>query len=455
MKLYEFTEALVEKYLPQEQETQTLNESLNEEVEPELEEDFWNPGKEFQDFEHLLYDEFDESGWNEWDQIQRDAFAEQVAQRYLEINPTPTPMFYEDLTDNNFHTYRKAFERLLGEGLTEAIDPQKVQQCKKNLLSRIEAFQEVMSGMNKEDDMKYGLTNEQVELLDALRISLADSLTEEVEQEEEVLEEARQPRSVHDINKRELIDWLGDHDQAFEDMCDFFHIDVDDEYCEEELAHYQLSDLLNWISDHEQLYDDMLDHFNLSGMTESLTEGLDLGEFGKYYDLYDRDAYGDIEDVLEVVEGNYGMEFVGWVEAKDEYYDRLMDDGNDIALAVKEPDSDNIQIVQWINDRLYPIDLQELESMLEDEEFDESVELDEAKGVSIRQLLADNGIMDTLDKDPQGSIDKALEIVANHEEVSAKDKYDFQSAVGRGPLSKRVSSLASYAYDIPRVGKSY
>ena len=85
-----------------------------------LEEDFWDPGEEFQNFEYLLYDEFDESGWNEWDQIQRDAFAEKVAKRYLELNPTPTPMFYQDLTDNNFHTYRKAFERLLGGNLTEA-----------------------------------------------------------------------------------------------------------------------------------------------------------------------------------------------------------------------------------------------------------------------------------------------------------------------------------------------
>lgn len=86
----------------------------------DLEEDFWDPGEEFQNFEYLLYDEFDESGWNEWDQIQRDAFAEKVAKRYLELNPTPTQMFYDDLTDNNFHTYRKAFEKLLGESLTEA-----------------------------------------------------------------------------------------------------------------------------------------------------------------------------------------------------------------------------------------------------------------------------------------------------------------------------------------------
>lgn len=95
-------------------------DSLNEET---LAEDFWNPGKEFIEFEELLGTEFDESGWNEWNQEERDAFAEQVARRYLEMNPTPTPMFYDDLTDNNFHTYRKAFEKLLvDEELTEDKD---------------------------------------------------------------------------------------------------------------------------------------------------------------------------------------------------------------------------------------------------------------------------------------------------------------------------------------------
>ncbi|MBQ6631064.1 MAG: hypothetical protein IJH55_02885 [Romboutsia sp.] len=82
-----------------------VNESLNE--------DFWNPGKEFNDFINLLQNEFDDSDWNSWNQEERDAFAEKVAKRYLELNPTPTPMFFHDLTDNNYHTERRAFERLL------------------------------------------------------------------------------------------------------------------------------------------------------------------------------------------------------------------------------------------------------------------------------------------------------------------------------------------------------
>ena len=82
-------------------------------VNESLYEDFWNPGKEFNDFIKLLQNEFDDSGWNSWSQEERDNFAKKVAKRYLEVNPTPTPVFFQDLTDNNYHIERRAFERLL------------------------------------------------------------------------------------------------------------------------------------------------------------------------------------------------------------------------------------------------------------------------------------------------------------------------------------------------------
>ena len=91
------------------QKCNDINRGLNE----YLEEDFWNPGKEFEEFVRLLDTEFDNSEWNNWNQLKRDSFAEKVARRYLQMNPTPTPMFFQDLTDNNFHTERRAFEKLL------------------------------------------------------------------------------------------------------------------------------------------------------------------------------------------------------------------------------------------------------------------------------------------------------------------------------------------------------
>ena len=83
----------------------------------------------------------------------------------------------------------------------------------------------------------------------------------------------------------------------------------------------------------------------------------------------------------------------------------------------------------------------------------EAMELDEGKEPPIRKVLEANDIMATLDRDPQGTIEKAIQLVKESDEISEKDKYTFAQAVGTGPISKRVSSLASYFYDVPRVGK--
>ena len=77
----------------------------------------------------------------------------------------------------------------------------------------------------------------------------------------------------------------------------------------------------------------------------------------------------------------------------------------------------------------------------------EAMELDEGKEPPIRKVLEANDIMATLDRDPQGTLEKAIQLVKESDEISEKDKYTFAQAVGTGPISKRVSSLASYFYD--------
>lgn len=91
-------------------------ESLYEKYE--LEEDFWNPGGEFQEFQDMY--EVEPDKWNSWNQEQRDAFAEKMAKKYLKINPHPSDEFFDDLEDSNFHTEYKAFKKLLGESLKES-----------------------------------------------------------------------------------------------------------------------------------------------------------------------------------------------------------------------------------------------------------------------------------------------------------------------------------------------
>lgn len=94
-----------------------------------LHESFWNPCPEFQDFEELWFNRAEEetpfvpgrpSNWDRWNQAERDAFADEVVAEYLKINPTPTPVFFNDLEDSNYHTAARAFDRALKGRVNES-----------------------------------------------------------------------------------------------------------------------------------------------------------------------------------------------------------------------------------------------------------------------------------------------------------------------------------------------
>lgn len=177
--------------------------------------------------------------------------------------------------------------------------------------------------------------------------------------------------------KDHVIDFLADHQQAWEDCCRYFGADPDDEYA---LDSVNPSDLEDWVWDHDQLYAD-LEAYLARCIEADNKEASDI--LGDEYDMY--------KDYVE---------------------------GISIASAVKE-----------------------------------AMELDEGKEPPIRKVLEANDIMATLDRDPQGTLEKAIQLVKESDEISEKDKYTFAQAVGTGPISKRVSSLASYFYDVQRVGK--
>ena len=89
------------------------NESLRKRPK-RIKESFWQPGPEFEEYLDL-YNKYDDSGWNNWNNEQRDRFCTKLAKEYLRINPYPSQDFFDDLTDNNFHSDYKAFRKLLGE----------------------------------------------------------------------------------------------------------------------------------------------------------------------------------------------------------------------------------------------------------------------------------------------------------------------------------------------------
>ena len=69
------------------------------------------------------------------------------------------------------------------------------------------------------------------------------------------------------------------------------------------------------------------------------------------------------------------------------------------------------------------------------------------KDLPIRKALQDANVLSTLDKDPKGTIKKAIEVVKASPDVSDKDKADFEKAM-RGSQNKALSSLATYAFDV-------
>lgn len=174
--------------------------------------------------------------------------------------------------------------------------------------------------------------------------------------------------------KDHVIDFLADHQQAWEDCCRYFGVNPEDEYA---LDNVDPSDLEDWVWDHDQLYSDLEAYLA-------------------------KKIHQEVKDIL----GDEYDQYKGYLE------------GISIASAVKE-----------------------------------AMELDEGKEPPIRKVLEANDIMATLDRDPQGTLEKAIQLVKESDDISEKDKYTFAKAVGTGPISKRVSSLASYFYDVQRVGK--
>ena len=66
------------------------------------------------------------------------------------------------------------------------------------------------------------------------------------------------------VTDSEMIDWLSEHDQAWEDCCDYFGVnDLETEVDSD--AVYE------WICDHDRLYEDFMNHFGITGCVESAT----------------------------------------------------------------------------------------------------------------------------------------------------------------------------------------
>ena len=94
-------------------------------------------------------------------------------------------------------------------------------------------------------------------------------------------------RGRHDLD--DIIDFLQDHDQAWDDFCRYFD-DVDDDNLTYDMV-------IDWLSEHDQLYQDFLNHYAEDyDIDESKSVEEDLEE-DDYFDLQS-DMYNKLSDIM-------------------------------------------------------------------------------------------------------------------------------------------------------------
>ena len=92
-------------------------------------------------------------------------------------------------------------------------------------------------------------------------------------------------------------------------------------------------------------------------------------ELSNYYQVDNSGEYDDPEFDDEIAEilADYDLEFQGWAVAQDEFYNDLAADGLDTGVIAKDIHG-NIGLYLVIHDSVYPITLEEVESILYSED---------------------------------------------------------------------------------------
>ena len=132
------------------------------------------------------------------------------------------------------------------------------------------------------------------------------------------------------------------------------------------------------IEQYREKFKDIMNNIKGKQLNEDM-KNIDIGEYAQWYRIsepgeIDDDSGEDVQEVLN----SYGLKYLGWAVAKDEYFDTFMDNGLEYCIIAQDTDTHNIGIYQWVGDRLYdPKD--EIEMMnIEDEDIYESISMHEA-----------------------------------------------------------------------------
>lgn len=212
----------------------------------------------------------------------------------------------------------------------------------------------------------------------------------------------------------DILGWLQDHEQAWDDFCAHFE-DVEDEDLTQDMV-------VGWISEHEQLYDDFLSYFGEDEfLDESLTKPQELDE-----SLFD-DDFSD-EEIASVLGGDTKNDTPDGLETPDETEARLKAmneeaDVTDVATATLEGPEEGAAagVASLINDAIQ----------------DELKTADEYNAISITAKAEGHediaAVIDEINTEEHkhiGQLEKALEKVAPNAEAIEVGKIEGEQQLG-------------------------
>lgn len=83
---------------------------------------------------------------------------------------------------------------------------------------------------------------------------------------------------MENLTIQDVIEFLYDHDDAAEDFCDFFCIDIWEDDADDLSSRLEIDKAVSWLFDHEQLSRDFLTFLDLPEVDVNVVESLKFSE---------------------------------------------------------------------------------------------------------------------------------------------------------------------------------
>ncbi len=147
--------------------------------------------------------------------------------------------------------------------------------------------------------------------------------------------------AASEISDDDMIDWLSEHDQAYQDCQDHFGVD--------DLYDVPSDDIYNWICDHDRLFEDFMNHFGHEAVGVEECDNPIQSSFVYPDDLEDMEN-GEYEShATEPIKANSGRKFPEFGPDSPYPFDPNQGNRNQVLnfLSEKGYDVDNIEVKNY------------------------------------------------------------------------------------------------------------